>query len=489
MLPFVDLSDSQKDEFFGRGVAEELLNALARFPDLRVAARTSAFSFAGQDVDLREIGDALGVAHVLEGSVRRGMETIRVTAQLIRSSDGMHLWSETYDRAETDVLAIQDDIVADISRALEIRLGVGAGAGRARQHDIPPRAYEAYLQGLYQWSTRHLGNNRSAAIRNLRLATDFDPQFADAHAAYALSLLYSSSDPAISGLALEEKERAVSEALRIALELDPDNARAHAALGTYLLKWQMDLDKGLAAMDRAVALAPNSALSHYSVATNLTIPGDYARALRAMERTLVLDPLNVTVVRVNAQIHLAAGRWSETQAFFDECLLSHCLALIELSFYETIARIHMGQKELALAALEQLTASAEGGDLAYPGTWLDIARAIIRSEPIVLPEEFTADQISALGLDPLVAFALASSDHGAAVDYLVTQTSDGFWSSFGGEILLSDGALQLPDAFRKFPGYREFWDRDGWRDIARARLANGRPAGLPLNEDGSLVEF
>ena len=144
VLPFVDLSESQKDEFFGRGVAEEL----------RVAARTSAFSFAGQDVDLREIGDALGVAHVLEGSVRRGMETIRVTAQLIRSSDGMHLWSETYDRPESDVLAIQDDIVADISRALEIRLGVGAGAGRARQHDIPPRAYEAYLQGLYQWSTR-----------------------------------------------------------------------------------------------------------------------------------------------------------------------------------------------------------------------------------------------------------------------------------------------------------------------------------------------
>ena len=489
VLPFVDLSDSQRDEFFGRGVAEELLNALARFPELRVAARTSAFSFAGQDVDLREIGDALGVAHVLEGSVRRGMETIRVTAQLIRSSDGMHLWSETYDRAETDVLAIQDDIVADISRALEIRLGVGAGAGRARQHDIPPRAYEAYLQGLYQWSTRHLDDNRAAAIRNLRLATDFDPQFADAHAAYALSLLYSSSDPAISGLALEEKERAVSEALRIALELDPDNARAHVALSTYQIKWQMDLDKGLAAMDRAVALAPNSALSHYNVAVNLTMPGDYARSLRAMERTLVLDPLNVTVARVNAQIQLAAGRWTEAQAYFDECLLRHCLGLIELSFYETIARIHMRQKELALAALERLAASTEGEDLADLRTWSDIARAIIRSEPIVLPEESTADLTGNLGLDPVLGFALASSNHGAAVDYLAMHISDEFWGSFGGEILLSEGALELPDAFRKFSGYRDFWDRDGWRDIARARIANGHTAGLPLNEDGSLVEF
>ncbi|HSG97262.1 MAG TPA: hypothetical protein VLA11_04665 [Woeseiaceae bacterium] len=489
VLPFVDLSESQKDEFFGRGVAEELLNALARFPELRVAARTSAFSFAGQDVDLREIGDALGVAHVLEGSVRRGMETIRVTAQLIRSSDGMHLWSETYDRPESDVLAIQDDIVADISRALEIRLGVGAGAGRARQHDIPPRAYEAYLQGLYQWSTRHIGDNRAAAIRNLRLATDFDPQFADAHAAYALSLLHSSSAPAITGLALAERERAVNDALGIALELDPDNARTHAALATYYLLWQLDLDKGLAAMDKAVALAPNSALSHYSVAVNATIPGDYTRALRAMERTLVLDPLNVTVARVNAQTQVVAGRWPEAQAFFDECLLRDCVDPLELSLYEVVARTHMGQKEHALAALERLAAGVDGNFLASVSLWFDNVRAIILSEPTMMPENFETIGIDDTRMDTFVAMVLASHDHSAAVDYLAGYSSDEFWSSFRGGILLSEGALELPDDFRKFPGYREFWDRDGWRNIARARLANGQTAGLPLNEDGSLVEF
>ena len=489
VLPFVDLSESQKDEFFGRGVAEELLNALARFPELRVAARTSAFSFAGQDVDLREIGETLGVAHVLEGSVRRGMETIRVTAQLIRSSDGMHLWSETYDRPETDVLAIQDDIVADISRALEIRLGVGAGAGRARQHDIPPRAYEAYLQGLHQWSTRHIDDNRAAAIRNLRLAADFDPQFADAHAAYALSLLYSSSAPAITGLALAERARAVNDALGIALELDPDNARAHAALATYYLLWQMDLDKGLAAMDKAVALAPNSALSHYSVAVNATIPGDYARALRAMERTLVLDPLNVTVARVNAQTQVVAGRWPEAQAFFDECLLRDCVDPLELSLYEVVARTHMGQKELALAALERLAAGVDSNFLASVSLWFDNVRAIILSEPTMMPENLETIGIDDTRMDPLMVMVLVSHDHGAAVDYLAGRSSDEFWGSFRGGILLSEGALELPDDFRKFSGYREFWDRDGWRDIARARIANGRTAGLPLNEDGSLVEF
>jgi TolB-like protein len=489
VLPFVDLSDSQKDEFFGRGVAEELLNALARFPELRVAARTSAFSFAGQEVDLREIGEALGVAHVLEGSVRRGTETIRVTAQLIRSSDGMHLWSETYDRPESDVLAIQDDIVADISRALEIRLGVGAGAGRAREHNIAPRAYEAYLQGLYQWSTRHLDDNRAAAIRNLRLATEFDPQFADAHAAYALSVLYSAADPEISGLSLEERESAVSEALRIALELDADNARAHAALATYYLMWKMDLDKGLAAMDRAVALAPNSALSHYSVAVSATVPGDYARALRAMERTLVLDPLNLTVARVNAQTQVVAGRWPEALAFFDECSSSNCMGPGGLGLLELVARTHMGQKELALAALGQLVAGFNGEPPAELQSWFDNVRAMILSEPMTLPEDLETVADEVVRFDPFMAVALASGAPDKAVAYLSAATGDDFWRSFAGQILLSEGAFELPDEFRKYPGYRDFWYREGWRDIARARIANGQTAGLPLDEDGSLVEF
>jgi TolB-like protein/Tfp pilus assembly protein PilF len=413
VLPFVDLSDNQKDEFFGRGVAEELLNALARFPELRVAARTSAFSFAGEDIDLRKIGDSLNVAHVLEGSVRRGTEMIRVTAQLIRSSDGMHLWSETYDQPESDVLAIQDDIVADISRALEIRLGVGAGAGRARQHNIVPRAYEAYLQGLYQWSTRHLDDNRAGSIRNFRLATDFDPQFADAHAAYALSLLFTSDSPEITGLTPEDRTDAVSEALRIALELDPDNARAHAAMGSFLIRWQLDLDKGRTAMDRAVALAPNSALSHYSVALNLILLGDYVQARRAMERTLVLDPLNVTVARVNAQLQIIQGRWAEAQAFFDDCSSKNCVPQDELDLYQIFARAHMGQKELALAALERVDARLGGSAPRDTSEWLDVTRAFIQSGPMTLPDDMVDEFLSHSSngrLDPISALTLAHNE-------------------------------------------------------------------------------
>jgi TolB-like protein/Tfp pilus assembly protein PilF len=492
VLPFVDLSDNQKDEFFGRGVAEELLNALARFPELRVAARTSAFSFAGEDIDLRKIGDSLNVAHVLEGSVRRGTEMIRVTAQLIRSSDGMHLWSETYDQPESDVLAIQDDIVADISRALEIRLGVGAGAGRARQHNIVPRAYEAYLQGLYQWSTRHLDDNRAGSIRNFRLATDFDPQFADAHAAYALSLLFTSDSPEITGLTPEDRTDAVSEALRIALELDPDNARAHAAMGSFLIRWQLDLDKGRTAMDRAVALAPNSALSHYSVALNLILLGDYVQARRAMERTLVLDPLNVTVARVNAQLQIIQGRWAEAQAFFDDCSSKNCVPQDELDLYQIFARAHMGQKELALAALERVDARLGGSAPRDTSEWLDVTRAFIQSGPMTLPDDMVDEFLSHSSngrLDPISALTLAHNRPEAAVAYLSASSVERFWNFQSGELLLSKGAFEFPDEFRKFPGYRDFWARDGWRDIARARIANGQTAGLPLNDDGSLVEF
>ena len=138
VLPFVSLSNDDSDGYFGKGIAEELLNALAQFPDLRVAARTSAFSFEGKDIDLREIGEALGVAHVLEGSVRRSGERLRVTAQLIRASDGFHLWSEIFEREVTDIFVIQDEIVGELSRVLQFRLGVGVGAGRASGETTTP---------------------------------------------------------------------------------------------------------------------------------------------------------------------------------------------------------------------------------------------------------------------------------------------------------------------------------------------------------------
>lgn len=208
-----------------------------------------------------------------------------------------------------------------------------------------------------------------------------------------------------------------------------------------------------------------------------------------MERTLVLDPLNFTVARVNAQTQVVAGRWSEAQAFFDECASSQCMESASLDLYEVTARTHMGQTELALAALDRLVA---GGDGELPGSgriWAANVRAMIRSEPMTLPEDFESLVSDIVPIEPVTAYALAANKPDAAVAYLAAASGDDFWRPFAGQILLAEGAFELPDEFRKFPGYRALWERDGWQDIARARIANGQTAGLPLNEDGTLVQF
>ena len=309
VMPFADLSDGQTDVFFGRGIAEELLNVLAQFPELKVAARTSAFTLADEGGDLRDIGSALGVAHVLEGSVRRVGEQLRVTAQLIRSSDGIHLWSDTYDRPASDVLTIQDEIVREIIRALEIRLGVGAGSGRARQHDVDTNAYETYLEGLHLWATRHAGSNRRDAITKLRLATELDPKFADAWSAYALSVQMSSPVYELIGIRRPERNQVILDSLETALLLDPQNARAHAGMGMYYGRAALDLALGLEHVERAITLAPNSAFTHYSKATIYRSIGDHEQARQSMQRARLLDPLNSTMARVEAEQNALAGRF------------------------------------------------------------------------------------------------------------------------------------------------------------------------------------
>ena len=155
MLPFVDMSASRDNEYFSDGLTEELLNSLAKIRSLKVAGRTSSFAYKGKDVDLRVIGQALGVAHVLEGSVRKAGNRLRITAQLISAADGYHLWSETYDREMTDVFAIQTDIAEQVAKAMQLTL---LGDDRARMQaggTTDPEAHNDYLRGIY---FRNLGS-------------------------------------------------------------------------------------------------------------------------------------------------------------------------------------------------------------------------------------------------------------------------------------------------------------------------------------------
>ena len=153
VLPFVNMSNDAEQEYFSDGVSEELLNLLAKIPEFQVAGRTSSFTFKGQNQDLRDIGQKLGVDNILEGSVRKSADQVRITAQLVKAGDGFHLWSETYDRTLDDIFAVQDDIAGEVVKALKVKLLGGTDDLPTAQSDIRNGAsYDAYLKGLFYYN-------------------------------------------------------------------------------------------------------------------------------------------------------------------------------------------------------------------------------------------------------------------------------------------------------------------------------------------------
>jgi TolB-like protein len=482
VLPFADLSPGQADAYLGQGLAEELLNALAQFPALRVAARTSAFAVADEDMDLREVGETLGVAHVLEGSIRRSGERLRITAQLIRASDGFHLWSETYERAMTDIFAIQDEIVRELSLALQVRLGVGAGTNRATGKHVDPRAYETYLRGLQHWSNRHTDDSRGDAIRSFRLATEIDPSLADAWAAYALSLMHSDKEPSMSGVARADWLATTRNALLTALELDPDLARAHAGLALFYGREAFDLEKSIYHGNRALELAPNSAAVRYSRSAAALVRGDHDLARREMTHARELDPLNIVIARVEATHNMILGRLGEAHDFMEECLRTSCEGA--WSAYNMIS--------YALFAILKDPTSAEARDLRQQMLVLGVIEPL-RCEGSFVETMRDPDLQVSLGDNfpsTVLRCLLSREQFEIAADTMLRASSDnGYFNVSESLFGLAPGPLEFPDEFRKHPRYHEFWARPGYRELAAARIANGRPEGLPLNEDGSLVDF
>ena len=496
VLPFVALSSDMDDTFFGKGVAEELLNSLAQFPDLKVAARTSAFSFEGQNVDLRQVGTTLGVAHVLEGSVRRSGERLRITAQLIRAEDGFHLWSETYERQLTDIFEIQDEIVGELSRILQFRLGVGAGTGTAARTDVDPRAYEQYLRGLDQWATRGIGQNRELSIRAFLEATEIDPDFADAFAALGVSIALSSVD--FNGLddSLVRAEKS-GQAFDRALELDPGNARAHAGLAFWYSNGGLDIKKAQHHAARAIELAPNSSVTHYAVAQMLSTSGDYDAALLSFDRAIALDPLNVTIFRVKKIVEAALGGTEEAIADINACDLCQNSMFVKFAYRNVMALTlddaslgpYRDELARALKANEIDPYFVEGGESnllvmnAILGDQGAIEQIIAHPENDRFWESYSSlglySGISAsLGGD--IDFILKILDRGYATKDLFHSTSDSFF--------IMPNRFEATDSLRRDPRYHEFWARPGLKELAEVRRSNGAEWGLPLPIDGNADE-
>jgi adenylate cyclase len=285
VLPFTDLSAAHDQEYFGDGLAEELLNVLVQIDGLSVASRTSSFAFKGKNLSVPAIAQALGVGHIVEGSVRRVDDRLRVTAQLIDVATDRHLWSQTFDRRATDVFAIQDEIARSIAEALKVRL-VRASENKSGTDNVA--AYDLYLLGLFHWNQRTEEGLRKA-LEIFREATQRDPSFARAFA--LLSMTYS----LLPGYAAFDRDLANREALASAekaVALDPKSAEALTALAQSYFG-QGNLRQALKAYDRAVAANPRYAVARHWKGIALTTVGRLAEGEAELRAARALDPASL----------------------------------------------------------------------------------------------------------------------------------------------------------------------------------------------------
>ncbi len=304
VLPFADLSPEKDQEYFSDGLAEELLNALAKIPELRVTARTSSFRFKGKNEDLHVIGEKLNVATVLEGSVRKQGNRVRISAQLIKVSDGFHLWSETYDRELTDIFAVQEEIARSVAAALKVTL---LGGKAPSSPGTGEEAYNAYLQGRYCYQ-RSSRENLAKAVAYYQQAIRLDPRYAPAWT----GLAEARSRQADWGyLPVGEAYRKAREAVERALALDTNLADAHAAMGWINMVYEWDWAAADTSYQRALTLAPGNATVVYDTAALHFILGHVEEALKFYREAAEMDPLN-SQIRVDlARAAYYAGRFDE----------------------------------------------------------------------------------------------------------------------------------------------------------------------------------
>ncbi len=308
VLPFVNMSDDPGNEYFSDGLSEEILNLLTKIPALKVIARTSSFSFKGQNEDVRNIGEALGVKTVLEGWVRKSGESVRITAQLIDVSDGAHIWSETYNRTLTDIFAVQDDVAAAIIDALQIHVGANPTRGRPTENT---EAYTLFLKAMASFDTSEVINTEELLLQ----AIELDPKFAEA---YEL-LAYCYWTLCGTGTTAAEGQKLTGEAAAKALALDPDLVFAQALYQSGNVENYSFLGE-IEAFERAVRQLPGNSAIGYALTWDLSLAGYLQEVLGVAERSVEFDPLSPLANYYLAVALYAVGRTSESLAALDRAL-------------------------------------------------------------------------------------------------------------------------------------------------------------------------
>jgi adenylate cyclase len=302
VLPFVDLSPGKDHDYLSDGIAEEILTALSKIDNLRVAARRSSFWFKDQRADLHQIANKLNVAHVLEGSVRRDSNRVRITAELIDVRGGFTLWSDTYEREMQSIFALQDEITRAIVEALKLKLAIAPQPSQAPSL----AAYDSYLQGQF-YSDKSTEEALRKSLEFFRRALEIDPQFARAWTGTAKAWLWL-ADAYLPPLEAYPKVR---DAALNALKIDKDDAEAHVYLGETkrILDW--NLEGAAREFCRAIAIDPNSTTSNYFSAAFWAARGNREDALKYLERTATIDPASLWVSNFASELYRYFGLFDQ----------------------------------------------------------------------------------------------------------------------------------------------------------------------------------
>jgi TolB-like protein/Tfp pilus assembly protein PilF len=310
VLPFVNMSGDPDNEYFSDGISEEILNVLAGTPELQVAARTSSFSFKGKSLEVPEIAAALKVRMVLEGSVRRQGDKVRITAQLIDAKTGYHLWSETYDRKLEDIFAIQDEIARAIGDELKVKIASSKSPGQDSAGTRNLEAYDLYLRGMALWHTRN-EEKLWQAVELFNQAIAADPKFAQAYG--GLALVYAVIADYSARISYENAFRLLTDAAGMALGLDPTLPEPYAALSAPA-SWELRRNTAITLQQRAIAIRPSFATAYQWLGTDTMSGGDPQSGLAALDRASQLDPRSLIVAQNRSYVLLTLGRVSDARA-------------------------------------------------------------------------------------------------------------------------------------------------------------------------------
>jgi TolB-like protein len=458
VLPFVNLSGDPKQEFFSDGITEEITSALAKVPGLVVIGRTSAFQFKSENRDMRAIGKALGVSNLIEGSVRKDGNKVRITAQLIKAADGTHLWTESYDRELKSIFAVQEEIATAIAGAMQVPLGLKQGQSLVSNRTENTESYQDFLRAQALFRARRNGETVSLLKGVLARDPNYAPGWALLAKSYGspggyapLQDAVSTNRPDEARKFLQSQLRAMEQAARKAISLDPNNAEAYAALGTY-----ESLQGNWAASEdytrKALALDPNNSDTLYSYGYNLAATGKVKEAMRVQNQIMALEPFVPVYRGRGADLLWALGK-------NDAALALEKTADQGSTTNIRLAKIYASKGQYAQAA--DLLLAAKTTSL-FERQSLDTAAHLMRSAPA----KATAPDSLPLVRGDLSFVYLFIGAEGRSLDFVEQEIAIGYFGGiFRDPWAPASAALRKTERFKAFVRKArlvEYWRARGW---------------------------